>query len=69
MPKQITKNSPSKEYAENYCSMALKNIQKIMKTKGISQKSLAIESGLSQSTISKLLHGDSKASLVHIVQI
>lgn len=57
------------EYADYYCSTIFQNIRDIMEKKAISQISLARKSGISQPVISKLLNGDTKASLAQIAKI
>ncbi len=57
------------EFADEYCKEVIVRIKLIMEERDISQGTLALKSGLGQSTVSKFLSGDTRVSLIHVAKI
>lgn len=56
-------------FYKKYEKKVLQNIQNVMRENQVSQKTLSLDTGISQSTLSKLLSGKSSFTLEHIVKI
>lgn len=67
--KQMLQYDDYDKFAEEYCSEVVKRIRQILEERGISQGTVAVKSGLGQSTVSKFLAGDTRVSLIHIAKI
>ncbi|MCD8221099.1 MAG: helix-turn-helix transcriptional regulator [Clostridiales bacterium] len=65
----MTNHEEYEQFANEYCQKVLEKIKRVMEKSNISQGMLASKSGLSQSTVSKFLAGDTRVSLIHVAKI